>query len=311
MMLRCGLLLCYFLASLLSAEANNPLSMDMYADREQADIGDEIVLTVTYTWPKDFIVDKEPNPADVFNQHDLFIVDAPPVERLSSAGQEQRRWTLHVLAQFSGAWSIPRPGFQAQAPDGRIHTSSAPELILQIGTSSNPPRLAEPSLAWTYADSQDAGIHGQRWWYALLAILVILVVLLFVLRRKHEEKPVDPFALFNQELKQAQTAQNYKESAARLSHALRAYCSHVWAFDGLGATNREMRRYLQTHLAPEELRSVCAILDSIEDIRWAPDHENQEVIQRCLVDAHTWCSKQERQRQERIAAEQTTGAAQS
>ena len=195
MIARCCLLLCCLMTSLCAADAANPLGMDMYADREQAEIGDEIVLTVTYTWPANYTVEAEPNPADVFNQHDLFIVDAPPVERLTSAGQEQRRWTLHVLAQFSGAWSIPRPGYQAQAPDGSTHTISAPELILQIGASSNPPRLAEPSLAWTYADSKDAGIHGNNWWYLLLLLLIIIIVAVFLFRKKRAETPDRPLCL--------------------------------------------------------------------------------------------------------------------
>ena len=308
MMLRLCLLFMIFLSA---HAADKPLHIDMYADREQAEIGDEIVITVTYSWPSTYQVTPEPNPADVFNQEDLFIVNAPPVERLSTGGREQRRWTLHVLAQFSGAWAIPRPGFQASDPDDRIVTASAPEVILQIGSSDNPPRLAEPSLAWTYADSKDAGVHSNTWWYVLVLLLIITVIAVFLYRKKPIEEIIDPYERFNQELKQAQQQQNYKDAAALLSKAIRSYCSQIWVFDGLGATNKEIRYHLQRHLKADDLRKVCGILDSIEDIRWAPDHENAQVIQRCLVDAHSWCQDQERERQAKLAAEQTQGVAQS
>ncbi len=285
------------LCCVICSYASESVRIDMYADREQAAIGDELTLTITYVWPSDWTIEKEPNPAMTLSNMNVFIVDAPPVDRLVFGNEQQLRWTFTILAQQSGAWSLPQLGFEITDPQGQTHTTSAPNIIIQVGVDEKPPRLSEPSLAWTTQDSTDAGIHQSYWWILILIVLIIGGVLFWYLRKQQPEQIVKPIERFDHTIAQARAAKDSKEAAALLSLALRTYCSEIWLFDGVAATNREMRFFLRRHLGSKELSSICHILDGVEDFRWAPDGELADNVNAFINDSVQWCQSQEQARQ--------------
>ncbi len=278
------------------------ISIDMYADREQASIGDEINLTITYTWPNDYNVDPEPNPAHVLDQSHIFVVDAPPVRPLNTGTHQKRRWNFTILAQQSGAWSLPRPGFQARKPDGSIATCTAPELILQVGLVEKPPRLSAPSLMWSGEDSDAEGIHTRYWRYLLIAALLIAATVFTLLKRKKDIPHISPIETFELVIRQAKSQDDSKEAAALLSFAVRQYCTKVWAFDGIGATSRELRQFLKAHISSSDLSSICHVLDQLEVFRWAPQSDQESSIISLIEHADNWCHQQEQARLAAIAA---------
>ena len=285
--------------------SSSAISIDMYADREQASIGDEINLTITYAWPNDYNVDPEPNPAHVLDQSHIFVVNAPPVTLLNTGTHQQRRWNFTILAQQSGAWSLPRPGFQATSPDGKTETCTAPELILQIGIVEKPPQLSAPSSMWSGEDSNNEGIHKRYWRYIVIGLFLIIGSITLLFKRKQDAPVISPIETFEKVIGTAKSQKDLKESAALLSFAVRQYCTLVWSFDGIGATSREMRTYLKPHLSSEQLSSICNLLDQLETFRWSPQSDQSNSIVSLIEHADNWCHQQEKARLAALAEEET------
>lgn len=282
------------LLSTFLAAADEPVRIDMYADSEQVTIGDELQVHIIYSWPEDWTPDAAPDPATVFSNSDLFIVDAPPKKEMIDGGQRRWRWQFTVLAKQSGAWSLPRPGIQVSDTEGHTHTATAPELIIQVGIDESPPRLSAPSPSWTSADSADAGLRQRYWLWAVIAlILMIGSFMLWRLRRRQDRPTLSAIEEFQQTITSARKREDGKDAAALLSQAVRRFCGRCWSFDGAAATQREMRIYLNQNLDPDDLRRIHQVLDQLESLRWTPASMHKEQVETLIDAAAQWCTEQD------------------
>lgn len=281
------------------------IQINMYVDQAQASIGDEIVVHIDYQWPTKWTINENTNPAIYYTNAGAFLLDAPPVHNMTVGAQQQQKWTLTLLVQSSGAWSLPRPTFHVTDENGDIHTATAAEVIIQVGTEENPPRLSEISTLWSSADSADAGVHSRLWLWIVITVCIIGMSIYFLLPKKKEIIQLSPIEIFQQSFLRAQSAADGKEAAAELSQGLRRFCGHIWAFDGAAATNREMRSLLQTHITSEDLRHVCTLLDNIESVRWTAAEAQLSHIQSLAGDARNWCSEQYARSQQQEADSDT------
>ncbi|NRA38299.1 MAG: hypothetical protein HRU15_09180 [Planctomycetes bacterium] len=278
-----------------STEINNTelVSVNMYVDQAQASIGDEITVHIDYQWPKGWIINKNTNPAIYFTNAGAFLLEAPPVEDLTIGSRQQQKWQLTILTQSSGAWSLPQPGFQVTDPQGMAHVASAPEVIIQVGIEKNPPQLSAQSELWSSADSDNSGVHSQFWIWIIAALLICAILVVVFRPKKEPILQLSPLELFQQSFIRAQSAADGKDAAAELSQGLRRFCGMIWKFDGIAATNREMRSLLQDHIASDELRHICSMLDNIESVRWTAAEAQLMQMHSLASDAQTWCQQQQ------------------
>jgi hypothetical protein len=281
------LLVVVMLAVALGAGEAAPV-VELSAQPAQIAVGETVVVTVTYRWPRGWTV-AEPDPAGAFQG--LFVTAAPPAERATIGDEERRSFRYTVAAVRSGAWLLPRPAFTARGPSGEV-TATAPEVIVQVGTESAPPRLPEPRPL--LVRPPEAPVVSRMWWWigGGAVALIAGIVTWFVLRRRQAESGPTPWQRFERELAGAPTDGDAKESGARISLAVRRYAGAIWNFDGPGLTSREVgavvRRLRAGSITEDEARDLLRLLSRLDDLRWSAGDASEAAMRELCTLALAW-----------------------
>ena len=277
--------------------------VELSANPAQVAVGETIVVTVTYRWPHGWSVAGEPDPAADFRS--LFVTAAPPAERASTGEEERRTYRYTVAAARSGAWLLPRPALTAQGPTG-AKMAQAPEVIVQVGAESAPPKL--PAARPLLVRPPVALASDHRWWWigGGLAALLVAGLVWWRLHRRAAVSGPSPWELFGGELDAAKSSSDAKDAGARISLAVRRYAGSVWRFDGPGQTTREvgatLRRLRSGTITEEESRDLLRLLGRLDDLRWSPGDAPAEAMQDLVTLARTWAEGVQRRLDAEAAA---------
>jgi len=265
-------------------------AIDLSATPAQISVGETVQVTVTYRWPHAWTVDAEPDPALAFRSQ--FVTAAPPASRSSTSEEERRVFRYTVAATRSGAWLLPRPQFSVRSPQGPL-TVTAPEVIVQVGTESAPPKLpaARPLLL---RPPQALPSSRLWWWLGGGALLVVIAVVWWLRRRRAVASGPTPWQVFEAELSGARAASDGKTAGAAISLAVRRYAGATWGFDGPGLTTREMgyvlRRLRAGRISDDESRELLRLLARLDDLRWSASDAPAEAMHDLVTLAHTWAA---------------------
>ncbi len=289
-------------------------TIDLAATPATVNVGDSVVVTITYRWPAGWTAEHEPEPALDFQQQ--FVTDAPPVQRVSTAQEERRTARLTLSAVSSGPWLLPRPSVTLRGPDGPV-TVQAPEVIVQVGTEAAPPTLPK-AIAPLVRPPADIARTPPWWWIGGATLIVLAAAVLIWRLRRPIRSVVTPANRFATAVQAVTQLREGKDAGAALSLALRTYAGEMWRFDGPGSTTREVAAALSgerskssqrgRHGITEGERSILIrLLDRMDDLRWSPEALPVEVItplieeSRTLVDAveQRLAKEREREREER------------
>jgi hypothetical protein len=267
--------------------AISPFSVDLTASTNQLNIGESLIVTVTYRWPTGWAVvspDGEPDPAKDFAS--AFVTNLPPPQKHRSGQEERRVFTITLSATRDGAWLLPRPTFTVKTPEG-TRSVAAPEVVVQVGAEDKPAELPPPRKAWTRAQGPQS--NAIAWWIvAVSAIALAGVITLFALRRRQQETTRTPWETFLDDWQAATLAAEGKEAGARLSLALRRCLGTVFRFDGPAATTREAALHLRGRLNDDEHRDLVRLLESLDALRWAPEDLPATAVRTLADQARTW-----------------------
>ncbi len=287
----------YILLSLVllytSLHAATEASVTMHASAQQVSVGDELRITVSYRWPSDWTTTADPSPLHTFEQADLFITDIPPVRISDTGAQMQREWVVTVIAQYSGPWLLPQPSFTCTSPTGEERVSTASELLIQVGTDSNPPKLAPASDLWRIGDDSSQQPTSYTTWFISGFVLLIVLVIYFIRKQKPPAIIITPYEHFQSDLLSIDNCTTGKSAGSLLSQALRRYCGTQGNFDGEGATTKEMRQLVIDSLPAEQVRSLCRILENIDALRWQPDDYEKIIVMPLVEQTKEWVQGEE------------------
>ncbi len=294
--------LCLLLSAALAA-AELPL-VELSAQPSQVAVGETVTMTIVYRWPHGWTA-AEPDPANDFRS--LFVTAAPPAERHSTGEEERRTFRYTVAATRSGAWQLPRPAMSVRGANGEVRVQ-APEVIVQVGKESAPPKLpaARPLLV-----RPPEALATRRWpWLVGSSLVVVAGVLIWWLRRRGgEQHGPSAWQVFSDELAAARTATDGKDAGARLSLAVRRYAGRIWEFDGPGLTTREMGAVLTRlragRITDDESRDLLRLLARLDDLRWSAGDASSEAMQDLATLANSWTTGV----QQRLDAEAAAKAA--
>ena len=275
-----------------------PFAVDLAAAANTVNIGDSLVVTVTYRWPAGWSVvapNGEPDPAKDFAN--AFVTNLPPPQKQSSGQEERRVYTITLSATRDGAWELPRPTLTVQTPEGPRSTV-APVVLVQVGADDKPAQLPPARKAWTRA--RGAGDDPRTWW-AVGVVLVAIAgfIALVVLRRRQQLTVRTPWEQFLDDWQATAAVADGKEAGARLSLALRRCLGTVFRFDGPAATTRETPLFLRGRLRDEEHRDLVRLLESLDALRWAPEDLPPAAVRPLVELGRAWSVALER----RLAAE--------
>lgn len=264
-----------------------PFSVDLSASTNAINIGEPLVVTVTYRWPAGWSVvapNGEPDPAKDFAN--AFVTNLPPPQKHSSGQEERRVFTITVLANRDGAWELPRPTFTVKTPEG-TRSVVAPTVLIQVGAEDKPAELPPPRQAWTRA--KGPADQQRAWWMLGIAVVVIVgLAALLLARRRQLETTRTPWEQFYEDWQAASTAADGKEAGARLSLALRRCLGTVFRFDGPAATTRETAAFLRSRLPDDEFRDLVRLLESLDALRWAPEHLPPSAVRPLAEQGRAW-----------------------
>ena len=262
----------------LSASANSVSSVN---------VGEALVITVTYRWPAGWTVvapNGEPDPAKDFAN--AFVTNLPPPQKHSSGQEERRVFTITVLPSRDGAWELPRPTLTVQTPEG-TRSVVASTVLVQVGAEDKPAELPPPRQAWTRA--KGPADHERAWWILGIALVAIAgLVALLLSRRRQQETARTPWEQFYEDWQTASTAADGKEAGARLSFALRRCLGTIFRFDGPAATTREATAFLRSRLPDDEFRELARLLESLDALRWAPEHLPPSAVRPLIEQGRGW-----------------------
>ncbi len=256
-----------------TAPADPRVTVEMSAAPAELTMGDNVVVTITYRWPRGWRAD-EPNPSRDFQGQ--FVIASPPPRKLAGDGREERSFSLTVCPVSSGAWELPRPAFSAAPEHGVGVRAVANTVIVQVGANKDAPG---PPDARPLMKRPPPGMGPARLWAWIaggcLALAGLLGLVIARRRRLRAAAAPRPREIFARELSEAARAEDGKEAGARISLALRRYAGSIWNFDGPGSTAREAAAAVRA-LAPatfsEEARELGRLLENLDALRWAADN---------------------------------------
>ncbi len=282
-------LLVWLISGVLAAADATP-HVDMSATPNQIAVGETVAITVTYRWPHGWTMDGEPDPSVDFRN--LFVTAAPPAERRSSGEEERRVFRYTVAAARSGAWQLPRPSLTVRGPQGPV-TAQAPEVVVQVGTESAPPKLPEPRPLLLRAPDALASNSTMWWWIAGCSALIGALAIVWLLRRRQNSQTgPTPWQVFESEIARARLVNDSKEVGAGISLAVRRYAGTLWRFDGPGLTTREMgaalRKLKAGKISDDESRDLLRLLSRLDDLRWSAADAPADMMQDLVTLATTW-----------------------
>lgn len=265
----------------------SPFSVSLSASANSVNIGEALIVTVTYRWPAGWTVvapNGEPDPAKDFAN--AFVTNLPPPQKHSSGQEERRVFTITLLANRDGAWELPRPTFTVQTPEG-ARSVVASTVLVQVGAEDKPADLPPARQAWTRARGP---ADTQRAWWMLAVVLVVIagVVALLLARRRQQEIVRTPWEQFYEDWQTTANAADGKEAGARLSLALRRCLGTVFRFDGPAATTRETTTFLRGRLPDDEFRELVRLLESLDALRWAPEHLPPSAVRPLIEQGRAW-----------------------
>ena len=295
-----GVAIALVLLVLLSgASAAEGPTVDLSATPAEVAVGDPVTVTVTYSWPKGWLVEKVPDPGEDF--HATFVTDAPPPQETTTAEGIRRVVRLTIAATRSGAWALPRPSFTANGPTGPV-TAQAPVVVVQVGTEASPPKLPE-ALPLRIRPPFVAQSAARWWWLAGAAVALILVIGWLVRRRAAAVESLPPATIFGREIEQLSTVRDPRELSAGLSMAVRRYMAAIWSFDALGSTVREIAaRQSGISSSGERFQDLVRVLQQLDDVRWAAGDLTREQVALHLSAATTQVAQIEAERASAAAA---------
>lgn len=299
------LVLLLLVAALLAA-AEVP-RVELAASPAQVGVGESVTVTVTYRWPGGWTVATEPDPSPDFAA--CFVTSAPPPERSRADGGERRVFRYTLAATRSGAWALPRPRFSASGPQGAVE-AQAPEVIVQVGTESTPPRLPAPRPALVRPPLDQA--QPARWWWigGGAAVLAAAIALVWWRRRPRPDPAATALQVFTAELAAAPGLGDARAVGTGISLALRRFAGAHWGFDGPGQTTREvaasLRRLPAGRIGDAESADLLRLLGRLDDLRWSAGELPAEAMRELALLAQTWAAGV----QARLDAEAAARAAQ-
>lgn len=268
-------------------------TVDLSAIPAEVAVGDPVTVTVTYSWPKGWLVEKIPDPGEDF--HATFVTDAPPPQETATAEGVRRVVRLTIAATRSGAWALPRPAFTASGPTGPV-TAQAPVVVVQVGTEASPPKLPE-ALPLRIRPPFVAQSAARWWWLAGVAGALILVIGWLVRRRAAAVESLPPAMIFGREIEQLATVRDPRELSAGLSMAVRRYMAAIWSFDALGSTVREIAaRQSGITSSGERFQDLVRVLQQLDDVRWSAGDLTREQVTLHLSAATTLVAQIEAER---------------
>ncbi len=263
---RWALLVVLAVVALPGAVAAEGPSVDLSAAPAEVAIGDPVTVTVTYCWPKNWRVEKTPDPGEDFRA--AFVTDAPPPQETATAEGQRRVVKLTLAATRSGAWALPRPSLTASGPQGPV-TAQAPAVVVQVGTEATPPKLPEALPLRVRPPAEPASSAGW-WWLAGASVVVLIAAAILMRRRATAVAALSPAALFAREIEQLSAVRDPRELGAGLSLAVRRYMGAIWSFDALGSTVREIAaRQIGISSSAERFQDLVRVLQQLDDLRWA------------------------------------------
>lgn len=268
-------------------------TVELSASPAEVAVGDPVTVSVTWTWPAGWQVQRQPDPTEDFRTS--FVTDAPPVQATHTAEGERRVVKVTLLAERSGAWALPRPTLIAVPPTGEPVTVEAPAVIVQVGSEAKPASLPDPI---PLRIRPPLAVTAQRtgWWIAGGATLVALAALALLLRRRATAAAaVPPADRFSQELGRLAAIADGRDLGGAISLALRSYAGAVFAFDAPGSTTREVAATLARREHPEdERRALVRLLERLDDLRWAPGELPADTVRPLADEAGAWVAGVER-----------------
>jgi hypothetical protein len=287
--------------------AIEPFAVDLAASANHLNVGESLIVTVTYRWPAGWAVvapNGEPDPAKDFA--DAFVTNLPPPQKHSSGQEERRVYTITLSATRDGAWELPRPTFTVKTPQG-TRSVVAPSVLVQVGAEDKPAELPPPRKAWTRA--QGPADHERAWWILGVALVAIVgLAALLLARRRQQETVRTPWEQFHDDWQAASTAADGKEAGARLSLALRRCLGTVFRFDGPAATTREAAGFLRGRLSDDEHRELVRLLESLDALRWAPEHLPPSAVRPLVDQGRAWNAALKRRLDAEAEAARQAGA---
>jgi hypothetical protein len=286
------LLLLTILLSALPALDQTAPSVSLRAQPTQVAVGDSVVLSVNYRWLADAPPAQMPDPSAALAQEIVSAIKGP--DRSTADGIVEHSWTATVVMRSSGTWQAPV--FELAVDDTPVRSS---EVLITVGTASTEAALPPPSALWTRSaipPEQQAAIWP--WVVAIIVLLLIAALAAVLLLRRRRPGPT-PFQRFSTELAQVLEASEAAEAGARLAGCLRRYCGRRWAFDGAGATGRELIDHLHDELPSTDLAQLRRIMNHLDDLRFSPEGLALAQVRSLLDEGRSWVSRQEH----RLAAE--------
>jgi len=277
--------------------------IEMTAQPVQAAIGDHVTVTMTYRWPTTWHAG-EPNPTEAFAE--TFVAESPPPERTRTAEEERRVWQLVLLATRSGTWTLPKPTMQAIGPSGAVEVS-APDVTIQVGAESQPPRPAAARPLWTAGSGE---VEPRRWIAVVVAITVASAALMgwWLLGRRHIIAHESPAERLRRDLAELNGLHDGKEISARLGLAVRRWCGSVFSYDGPGLTTRETVIKLRETLKDDEHAAVARLLGDLDNLRWAAGMLDVDTVLPLSERVLAWSDGVHQRMQAELAAAQKKAA---
>ncbi len=262
--------------------------VEMSLSRTAVNVGETIVVTVTYRWPagtKLVTPDGEPNPARDFANE--FVTDLPPPQTFSSGQEERRVFTITLAAQRNGAWELPRPTLTVRQQNNTTSTVASP-VYVQVGTDSAPASLPPPRPIWTRTEAPEEQSALRWWWVVLIALILAAIADYLVKKQRKNITHKTPWDVFYDDWQHAQAAGDGKEAGARLSLGLRRCLGTVFRFDGPASTAKEAVNFLRARLQDQEHRDLSRLLEQLDGLRWAADDLPAAAVQPLLENGRTW-----------------------
>lgn len=265
------------------------------------EVGAALELRITYGWPSEAVLVRDPDPAAVFGG--LVLDRCELVAESDTGGRRQQVWELEVLVPRSGAWALPRPVLQIR--DGQtVNQVVAEEVLLTIGVADEP-ALQPPRELWRRPDAGAEG-GGLPWWSWLIIgpVVGFLLGVIAWLRRGDDGPQASPAEVFVDEVAYALHSTDGKQAGAIISLALRRYSGARFDFDGPATTAEEVVVLTGAFVTATEQGELRKVLGSLDSLRWSPDELTAIAVRPFVDRARAWVERIEERLVTEAAAEE-------
>lgn len=261
--------------------------LEMGADRPALSVGEDLTITLHARWPSSWQVEQLPAISEAFAE--LWLRQLGAVNRWQEGEWAHQRWSLTVVAERSGVWTLPQPVMYLRDQAGQRHELRANDLTVAVDLGE-PPEIPEGPSWWRSQAVAEPSL--SPWWWTLLLLPVALLGAALWWWRRRLQPVTSPEQRFAADCAALAQLSDGKQAAQCLSAALRRYLGTVVGFDGPAATTADCARLLDGRLPTAERQPAVQILRDLDALRWGPGPCQVTAIQalrqraEALVEAH-------------------------